>query len=130
MGQTLEMLLAADPAKVKKAPTGQIEIKRLSDQLGKPFTVTFRAGTLDELNSIGENAKDSETEEMKWAIYELTLDPNFKDSGLREKFGVTRPVDIVNSILLGGEIMTLYRAIMKISGFDKNAKQDVEAVKN
>lgn len=130
MGQTLEMLLAAEPAKIKNVPTGQIEIKRLSKQLGKPFIVAYRAGTLDELKSIGENADDNETEEMKWAIYELTTDPNFKSKELREHFGVTRPVDIVDNILLGGEVIMLYQAIMKVSGFDKDSKTDVEAVKN
>ena len=130
MGQTLEMLLAAEPAKVKNVPTGQIEIKRLSKQLGQPFIVTFRAGTLDELKSIGENADGNETEEMKWAIYELTTDPSFKDKGLRERFGVARPVDIVDNILLGGEVLMLYQAIMKSSGFDKDTGTDVEAVKN
>lgn len=130
MGQTLAMLLGADPAKVKNIPTGQIEIKRLSKQFGQPFVVTFRAGTLDELKSIGENSDGNETEEMKWAIYELTTEPNFKDQGLRDRYGVTRPVDIVDTILLGGEILMLYQAIMKLSGFEKDSGMDAEAVKN
>lgn len=130
MGQTLEMLLTADPSKVKNIPTGKVEIKRLSKQLGKPFIISFRAGTLDEIKEISENAKDSETEEMKWVVYNLSNDPDFKDKGLREKYGVTRPVDIVSAVLLGGEIAMVYKAITKLSGMDKTAVLDVEEIKN
>ena len=129
MGQTLDMLLGADPVKIKDIPTGKMEIKRLSQKLGQPFVVTFRAGTFEEIRSIGENANGSEAEEMKWSVYELTTDPNLKDKSLREKYGVTRPVDIVDSIFLGGEIILLYQAIMKLSGFDQETAT-VETVKN
>lgn len=131
MGKTLDLLLGTDPAKVKELPTGKIEIKRLSDVLGEPFVVTFRAGTLNEFKAIDENIDGgSDADEMKWVVYELTSDPNFKDQGLREKYKVTRPVDIVSEILLGGEIMLVYQAIMKISGFSKDAGKNVETVKN
>lgn len=135
MGQTLDMLLAADPSKIKNIPTGKVEIKRISKQLGKPFFITFKAVTIDKLNEIGNkatvNGKHSETEEMKWTIYEATSDPDFKSKELREAYGVVRPVDIVSTILLGGDILTVYNAIMKLSGFDKTAAGiDIEDVKN
>lgn len=130
MGQTLDMLLAADPAKIKEIPTGKVEIKRLSKQLGQPFFVSFRAATLDEMKEIGENAAGSDSEEMKWAIYKLTSDPDFKSKELRDKYGVTRPVDIVPIILLGGEILTVYNAIMKLSGYSKGSVVDIEEIKN
>ncbi|OPX87730.1 MAG: Phage XkdN-like protein [Pelotomaculum sp. PtaB.Bin104] len=128
MGQTLDMLLAANPTKIKEIPTGKIEIPRLSKQLGQPFYITFRAATIDEMNNIGDKANKSESEEMKWTIYELAIDPAFKTKELREKYGTTRPVDIVSTILLGGEILMVYNAIMRISGFDKGGI--IEEVKN
>jgi hypothetical protein len=129
MGQTLDMLLAADPSKLKNVPAGQVEIKRLSKKLGQPFYIKFKAGTINQMKEIGEKANDSETEEMKWTIYELTFDPDFKSKELRERFGVTRPVDIVDTILLGGEVLTVYQAILKLSGFDKDGL-NIEEVKN
>lgn len=129
MGQTLDMLLAADPSKLKNVPTGQVEIKRLSKELGQPFYIKFKAGTIDQFKEIGEKANDDETEEMKWTIYELTFDPDFKNKELRDKFGVTRPVDIVDTLLLGGEILTVYQAILRLSGFDKDGL-NIEEVKN
>jgi hypothetical protein len=129
VGQTLDMLLAADPAKIKKIPTGKVEIKRLSKQLGQPFFISFRAATIDELKEIGEKANGSESEEMKWAIYEMATDPAFKTKELREKYGTTRPVDIVSMVLLGGEILMAYNAIMKLSGFDKSGS-GIEEIKN
>ncbi len=129
MGQTLDMLLAADPSKLKNVPTGQVKIKRLSKELGQPFYIKFKAGTINQMKEIGEKANDSESEEMKWTIYELTFDPDFKSKELRDKFGVTRPVDIVDVLLLGGEIMTVYQAILKLSGFDKDGL-NIEEVKN
>ena len=129
MGQTLDMLLAADPSKLKNVPTGQVKIKRLSKKLGQPFYIKFKAGTINQMKEIGEKANDSETEEMKWTIYELTFDPDFKSKELRERLGVTRPVDIVDTILLGGEVLTVYQAILKLSGFDKDGL-NIEEVKN
>ncbi|MCL6625519.1 MAG: hypothetical protein K6T68_02895 [Alicyclobacillus shizuokensis] len=130
MGQTLEMLLAAEPAKIKNIPTGKIEIKRLSRELGQPFFISYRAGTLDELKEIGENANGDDTEEMKWVIYTLSTDPDFKNKDLREKYGVTRPVDIVSTILLGGEILMVYNAIMRLSGFERGRGVNVDDIKN
>lgn len=130
MGQSLEMLLAADPGKIKAIPRGQLEIPRLSKICGKPFVVSFRAGTLDELNHIGEQANGNDAEEMKWAVYELVTDPDFKSRDLQEKFDVARPVDVVSAILLGGEIAMIYRAITKLSGFDRQVGVDIEEVKN
>jgi hypothetical protein len=130
MGQTLDMLLNADPAKVKNIPTGKIEISRLTKALGQPFYISFRAATLDELKEIGENSNGKDTEEMKWTLYELCSDPNFKSKELREKYGIVRPVDIVQNILLGGEILTVYAAIMRLSGTDKNAGVDIGELKN
>ncbi|MBM7866007.1 hypothetical protein GTO89_06360 [Heliobacterium gestii] len=130
MGQTLEMLLGADPAKLKNVPTGKMEIKRLSRQFGKPFFISYRAATIDEMNEIGDKASGGQAEEMVWTIYELATDPNFKDAALREKFGVARPVDIVRKLFLGGEILSIYKAIMTLSGFDKDQQVDVDAVKN
>lgn len=133
MGQTLEMLLAA-PEKVKKVPKSKVEIKRLTKEYGKPFFVEFKAGTLEQLKVIAENAKVNgeynEVEEMKWVIYELCTDPNFKDSRLREAYKVTRPVDVVEEILLAGEIYTIYRNILKVSGMDKGQEGLVEEIKN
>lgn len=129
MGQTLEMLLAA-PEKAQNVPTGKVEIKRLTKEYGKPFFVEFRAGTLEQLKDISDHARVngqySETEEMKWTVYELCTDPNFKDSRLREAYKVTRPVDVVEKILLGGEIHALHQAILKLSG----AGNVVEEIKN
>ncbi|MCM1565627.1 MAG: hypothetical protein NC238_06700 [Dehalobacter sp.] len=129
MGQTLDMLLAADPTKIKDIPTGKVEIKRLSKKLGQPFYISFRAATIDELKEIGELADGNEGEEMKWAIYKMSADPDFKTKELRERYGTTRPVDIVSSILLGGEILAVYNAIMKLSGFEKG-NLNIEEVKN
>jgi hypothetical protein len=133
MGQTLEMLLAADPAKIKDVPTGQLEIKRLSRQLGQPFIVKFQAATVDQIKEIGEkatiNGEPDEAEEMKWTIYEMTIDPDFKNEELRKTYGIARPVDIVTTILLGGEVITLYNAILKLSGLDKTGF-DLDEIKN
>lgn len=130
MGQTLEMLLAADVSKITDIPRGKIEIKRLSKQLGKPFFISFRAMTLDEMKDIAEKADGDQSEEMKWAVYEFSEDPNFKDEQLRDKYGVKRPVDIVNTILLGGEILRVYQAIAKLSGHDRAAGVEIEEIKN
>ncbi len=129
MSQTLDMLLTADPEKIKNVPTGQVEIQRLSKELGKPFYIKFKAATIDCLKDIEQKSGGKDTEEMKWTVYEQTIDPDFKSKELREKFGVKRPVDIVETLLLGGEILMVYQAILKLSGFSKDGL-DIEEVKN
>jgi hypothetical protein len=124
------MLLAADPAKIKDIPTGKVEIKRLSKKLGQPFFVVYRAATLDELKEIGDNAGGSDAEEMKWTIYTLATDPDFKNKELRDKYGIARPVDVVSAILLGGEILTVYNSILRLSGYIKGSVVDIEDIKN
>lgn len=129
MGQTLDMLLNVDPGKIRNVPTGQVEIQRLSKELGQPFYIKFKAATIDGLKDIEEKSGGKDTEEMKWTVYEQTIDPEFKSKELREKFGVKRPVDIVETLLLGGEILMVYQAILKLSGFNKDGL-DIEEVKN
>ena len=129
MGQTLDMLLNVDPGKIRNVPTGQVEIQRLSKELGQPFYIKFKAATIDGLKDIEEKSGGKDTEEMKWTVYEQTIDPEFKSKELREKIGVKRPVDIVETLLLGGEILMVYQAILKLSGFNKDGL-DIEEVKN
>lgn len=129
MSQSLEMLLKADKSKIKDIPTGQTEIKRLSKVFGEPFMVKFRAGTLDEIGEIAERAK-SGTDEMKWTVYELVTDPNFQDTSLHQAYGIKRPIDIVSTILLGGEIVSVCKAIKGISGMSDDNETEIDKIKN
>lgn len=129
MAQTLDMLLN-NVDKVKSIPTGSIEIKRLTKQLGEPFRVTFRAATLEELREIEEQASEDVSEVVRWTVYKLVTDPPLNNQELREAYNVARPVEVVDKIFLGGELTTLYSAIKELSGIDDDNKVVIDEIKN
>lgn len=129
MAQTLDLLLN-NVDKVKSVPTGSMEIKRLTKQLGEPFRVTFRAATLEELREIEEQANEDVSEVVRWTVYKLVTDPPLNNQELREAYNVARPVEVVDKIFLGGELTILYSAIKELSGIDDDNKVIIDEIKN
>ena len=144
MGQTLAMLLAADPAQVRDIPVGRIEIPRLSAKFGQPFVVTFKAATADQMEEISKKSivkgKASTIEEIRWTVYEQMVDPDLHSKELREKFGTVRPLDITDAakggLFLGGELWSIWLEIQKLSGMNLTGEEDapegldIDEVKN
>ncbi len=116
----LDALLSAELETTKP-----VHIKRL----GVDFTVkAITSGEFDQINEQSKGA-DGKTNEMQlnYAIIATAcVDPSFKDEALRSKYGVASGADVVAKALLAGEVATLVKAILEISGFDN----DIEQVKN
>lgn len=139
----LDKLMKADARKVAEKPETSIEIPRLSKAIGDTFTVKVRAITMKRMTDIEEMnteyKKDGSVKHQdKAAIAEdiiiaSAVDPNFKDKGLMDKFNVKTPNDLLNTILLPGEVLKLSEAISKICGVGKDTMtmdEVDEAVKN
>lgn len=63
-------------------------------------------------------------------ILNHTVLPNFRDAQLIEKAGVRTPEQLLNKMLLAGEIQVLSEQIRAISGFEDSLDELVDEVKN
>lgn len=132
----MQLLLDADPSKVK-LPIGKIEIKRLSELLGKPVYFTCRAVPVERYNDIQKDAvkyneeggiEDIEiTDTQIFTIIAGVMKPNFKDQALMKHYGAPTPKELVKRILpLPGEITHVYKYIKKLSGDKKDVIKEIK----
>lgn len=129
----IDLLLKIDKTKLVR-PTKEVEVKRLSEILGEPFTVVCQALTSDEFGEIQESVSMSSEGDLNLErnlqanyIVKGVKDPCFTNQQVIEYFGATKAIEAVNKIFLPGEITALFNTINQLSGF---AKGSVEEVKN
>jgi hypothetical protein len=72
----------------------------------------------------------NEEEATLHTIAESCIEPNFKDPALLEKLKVSDAAQAVKRILMAGEVTQVSQRILAVSGFNRGAIVDVEAVKN
>lgn len=63
-------------------------------------------------------------------ILNHTVEPNFRDAQLIQQAGVATPEQLLNKMLLAGEIQTLAEQIREVSGFADSLDDLVDEVKN
>lgn len=148
----IDKLLKQDRAALTSRPTAEVEIERLSALIGEPFIVKVQAlgtkqmreikdwNTKSEWRDVQKNGqkvreKVDITDNYKMgmdAIVAATIDPDFKDGRLREKFKTEVPGDIVEEMFLPGEIKKISDKISELSGIEQGGSQSEidEEVKN
>lgn len=148
----IEKLLKQDTAALTNRPTAEVEIERLSKLIGEPCMIKVQAlGTKQmreiqdfntktiwqEVQKNGQKVKEKVEIIDKYklvldAIVAATIEPDFKDSRLREKFKTEVPGDIIEEMFLPGEIKKIGDKISELSGVDQSETQaDIdEAIKN
>ncbi|WMI81599.1 phage tail assembly chaperone [Anaerotignum sp. MB30-C6] len=124
----LEKLLETDVEKLKAESSAKFEVKRLSKVLGEPFIIDCKPLTNEEVKHIGEISKSNVDMKLN-AIYEVcTIEGRkFNNKELLEKFKVITGKELVQKLLLPGEVFALYNFVSDMSGYGKNA---IEEVKN
>lgn len=63
-------------------------------------------------------------------IINYTIEPNFKSADVIKKAGCMTSEQLVNKVLLAGEVATLVEEISALSGFDKDLEELREEAKN
>ena len=148
----LEKLLKKDKEELTNTQTAEVEIERLSELIGEPCMFKIRGLTNKEIKELRELNTKKEWHNVKRngktvkeevdvidtyklgidTIVEATVEPNFRDSRLREKFGTEVPSDIVEEMLMQGEILKIANIIKQLIGdTDEETQQDIdEEVKN
>lgn len=148
----IEKLLKKSKEELTNTQTAEVEIERLTELIGEPCIFKIRGLTNKEIKEIRELNTKKEWRNVKRngktvkeevevidtyklgldTIVEATVEPNFRDSRLREKFGTEIPTDIVEEMLMQGEIIKIANTIKELIGeADEETQQDVdEEVKN
>ena len=137
----LDLLLGSDIGEIK-LPTKQVEITRLSKIYGKPFIITCKALSPEKYEEVQDlavavNGKDVDLDVNLLQLF-VTLEgvvdeagkPMFKNKDLMTKFKVATPKELIRTLLLSGEITSIYREIAELSGFGDDAVSAVGEVKN
>lgn len=116
----MDLLLKVDKSKLTR-PTQEVEVKRLSEILGEPFTVTCQALTADEFKEL-EDTKTA-NEDM---VIKGVKDPDFTNQQVIEYYGAVTAIEAVNAIFLPGEITSLVKVITNLSGFGTDAIKEIK----
>ncbi|MEG0297624.1 MAG: hypothetical protein RR620_12970 [Clostridium sp.] len=89
------------------------ELQKQCTKVGKKQKVTFDSKTFNEQ-----------------LIINYTLEPNFRDAEAIKSAGCVSPEQLLNKVLLAGEVITLSEEISRLSGFDKDLDEIREEAKN
>jgi len=148
----IEKLLKKSKEELTNTQTAEIEIERLSELIGEPCIFKIRGLTNKEMKELRELNTKKEWRKVQKngkvvkeevdvidtyklgldTIVEATIEPDFRDSRLREKFGTEIPTDIVEEMLMQGEIIKIANTIKQLIGdTEEETQQDIdEEIKN
>ena len=146
----IDKLLKQDTAALTNRPTAEVEIERLSKLIGEPCIIKVQALSTKQMREIKDFNTREEWREVQRngqkvkekveitdnyrmgleAIVAATIDPDLKDSRLREKFKTEVPGDIVEEMFLPGEIKKISDKISELSGVEESQQQIDEEIKN
>lgn len=122
---TIDVLLNNDAAisNIKK----DAKINRLSDFAGSDVVFKVRAISYDEYVKI---LREDDNANVKLKVCSVAVvDPNLNNKSLQMKYGAADSEDLVDKMLLMGEISMLYDEICNISGFNDETSKIV-TIKN
>lgn len=124
----LDLLLETDIEKLKQNNSKDFEVTRLSEKIGEKFIVQCSPLTSEKIRHIAEISKN-DTDTKTYSILESCRIEGKKINSkeLMEKFGAVTPPELIEKILLPGEMHALYTEISTLSGYARNA---VEEIKN
>ncbi len=121
---------------IENSEIGITKTFRVSDRLP---SITIRPISNKELGelrnraiTVDKNGKNPSVDTSKFqaqAVALCTLEPNFNDAEAVKKAKVISGSELVNKVLLAGEIELIYNEINKISGFGLEISEEIEDTK-
>lgn len=131
---TVEKLLKLDAGKIKMP---EKVIKMTPKKLGIEVDFPCKALNPERFSEIQEDAvimKKGDVKKIKmYAIKSLIVIDGcpeiFKSKELMDHYGCPTPKELLNKLLLSGEVDDLYDAISELSGYDRD-EEDEEDIKN
>lgn len=124
----LDLLLETDSKKLELKFSKQFEVKRLSEKIGEPFIITCAPTTTEQLVHVSEISNSITEIKMNTVLECCKIDgKKIATKELMEKFKALTPINLLEKLLLPGEIYTLYNKVQEISGYNDGG---VEEIKN
>ena len=122
---TLELLLSMD---VPEPREKSVKIKRLSEACGKDIVFRIRQISYNRLQEIVEqHGKNGDI--SVFTVLTGVVSPNLKSKDLMQKYNTVTPADMLERLLLPGEIEDLDREIEKLCGYRYSTLEEIEDVK-
>lgn len=126
------MALSAKELIKKRDLINQKKNKEIEIEVPETGTFLFRLPTLEDYEdaeAYGKSRKQT-TLSNNFLIHACCLEPNLRDSELLKEYECKDPVDIVEKILMFGEITSIADVLVKKAGFDKDNLAVVDKIKN
>lgn len=105
-----------------------VKIKRLSEICGQDVIFRIRQISYDRLHEIVEQHRISGNMSV-FTVLAGVVSPNLKNKELMVKYGAVTPAELLEKMLLPGEIEDLSREIEQLCGYRYNTIEEVEEVK-
>jgi len=106
--------------------------KEIEIEVPETGTFVFRLPTLEDYEDSEAYAKSRKKQTLanNYLLHACCLEPNLRDMDLLKEFDCKDPVDIVEKILMFGEISSIADILVKKAGFDKDNLAVVDKIKN
>ena len=119
----LSLLLDSSLPDVRRErPRKQYEVKRLSRELGAPVVFTLQGLPYGRVHELQRLTGDLECH----ILLEGCVEPSFKDPALMAKYQAATPLDVIQAMLLPGEIEDLSRAVERLTGFRQSTISEIK----
>lgn len=126
------MVLNAKELIKKRDLINQKKNKEIQIKVPDTGTFLFRLPTMEDYEDSEVYAKSRKKQTLanNYLLHACCLEPNLRDEELLKTYGCKDPVDIVDKILLVGEITSIADTLVKKAGFDKENILVVDKIKN
>ena len=102
---------------------------RFVDEEDNHIPFKIRNISPEELADIERLAKGNDALASSHLVASCCIEPNFKEIELQNHYGVRSAVNLVDKVLLAGEIQNLSTSILKLSGYGKSFDMLVQDAK-
>lgn len=116
------LLEGALPDVRQQRPQKKYEVKRLSKVLGQPAVFILQAlpyGRVQELQRLTQDVSCH-------ILLEGCVEPNIKDPALMAHYQAATPLDVLQALLLPGEIEDLSRAVEQLTGYRQTTIKELK----
>ena len=132
----IKTMMNLDREKLAEKPTSTVTAKKLSELTGEEQQVKVQALSGGRyLKYLGPAQKTEDYEKMYDAqaivVGEAVVDPDLKDKGLQEHFGVKNSRDLAKVLFPGGELTEIFQEVSVLSGYlNRSEIEPEDEIKN
>ena len=123
-----DKMMETDFQKLAQKEQAKMEVKRLSGVFGEPFIVTCTPISEKSIAYVSEMATSFEEQKIYTLLECCSVEgKRFRDKAFLEWTGALTETEVVKKLFLPGEVQKLYSKVSDLSGYGKDA---IEELKN